>query len=195
MTGAHAAVWSFPFPLAGGGQSGSFGGFGPDWCLAGQSLWPLLCVCTWCAHSSRPEVVWWVGSGLDLRRQSKTSALNTDGQWGFPPGPARSPCPWWSWSSRLDSSGRCRCPCRGWTSRNLVRRHQVKHSLAKYLTLDSQLGSELRFWTSFTTCSVMLTVWVHVVTRHLWRGEALLEGVNVVAVGLHGDQVLRLAWR
>lgn len=42
--------------------------------------------------------------------------------------------------------------------------------------------------------SVMLTVRVHVVTRHLRWGEALLEGVSVVAVVFHGQQLL-LGWR
>lgn len=43
----------------------------------------------------------------------------------------------------------------------------------------------------------MLTIWVHVVTGHLWGGETLLEGVCTVAVLIHGDQLLlwRGQWR
>lgn len=36
----------------------------------------------------------------------------------------------------------------------------------------------------------MLTAGVHVVIRHLWQIEAMLEGVSVVAVVLHGHHVL-----
>lgn len=36
----------------------------------------------------------------------------------------------------------------------------------------------------------MLTIWVHVVPRHLWGGEPLLERVRAVAVLIHGDQLL-----
>lgn len=38
----------------------------------------------------------------------------------------------------------------------------------------------------------MLTIWVHVVTGHLRRGEALLEGIGAVTV-LHGNHLL-LGW-
>lgn len=41
----------------------------------------------------------------------------------------------------------------------------------------------------------MLTVGVHVITRHLWWRKALLEGVSVVAIMLHGHQLLLLVWR
>lgn len=36
----------------------------------------------------------------------------------------------------------------------------------------------------------MLTIWVHMVPRHLWGGEPLLERVCAVAVLIHGDQLL-----
>lgn len=42
--------------------------------------------------------------------------------------------------------------------------------------------------------SVTLTIGVHVITGHLWGGEALLEGVSVVAVVFHGHQLLLLVW-
>lgn len=43
----------------------------------------------------------------------------------------------------------------------------------------------------------MLTIWVHVVSGHLWGSEALLEGVCTVAVLIHGNQLLlgRGQWR
>ena len=39
----------------------------------------------------------------------------------------------------------------------------------------------------------VLTIWVHVVSGHLWGGEPLLEGVCAVAVLIHGHQLL-LRW-
>lgn len=42
--------------------------------------------------------------------------------------------------------------------------------------------------------SMMLTVGVQLVTRHLWWSEALLEGVSVVAIVLHGHQLM-MVWR
>lgn len=39
---------------------------------------------------------------------------------------------------------------------------------------------------------LMLTIWVHVVTGHLRRGEALLEGVGAVTI-LHSNHLL-LGW-
>lgn len=79
-----------------------------------------------CLHSVCSLFMAWGGvmGGVGLlRRQSRTSALSTNGQWGSPPGPARSLCLrwWWSWSSHLDLSERCRCPCHGQRSQYLVR--------------------------------------------------------------------------
>lgn len=36
----------------------------------------------------------------------------------------------------------------------------------------------------------MLTIWVHVVTGHLWGGEPLLERVCAVTILIHGNQLL-----
>lgn len=86
--------------------------------LAGKSCG----LCVLCLHCCVLTVyglgaVWWVGWyrkwGRGLRRQSKSSAWSTGGQWGSPPEPAKSLHLEWPWSSHLDLSERCHCQCRG----------------------------------------------------------------------------------
>lgn len=153
---------SFPFPLAGGGQSGVFDGFYPAVTFSSSLIHVLqkntvACVsCVFsallCAHSSWPRRWcdgWWQG----LRRQSMSSAWNTGGQWGSLPVLARTLHLEWPWSSHLGLSERCHC--------------QYREIWSLYLGKAEKIwGSQtLSSFTSFTA-----EVWKAMPRSVFWRG-------------------------
>lgn len=142
----EVSVSSFPFPLAGGGQSGIFGGFYPAVtfpCLLIHVLqdnpvaWVSRVCTVVCSLFMAWKVAWWVGWYQQwwqgLRRQSMSYAWSTGGQWGYPPERAWSLHLEWPWSSHLDSSERCHCQCRGRWSRYLGRAEKTWGSQTQLL--------------------------------------------------------------
>ena len=47
-------------------------------------------------------------------------------------------------------------------------------------------------WVNVYYMHILLTIWVHMISRHLGRGEPLLERIRTVTIRVHGHKLLLL---